>query len=79
MLVCWGRWGKRKGAGSVQRAGREGWWQDRGGTGGAGQGSGTLGGGTGSSVTCPPLTEAICCRERDRRWGGEEQTLEKKK
>lgn len=39
----------------------------RGGAGGAGQGSGAPGGVTGSSVTCPPLTEAICCRERQRR------------
>lgn len=59
-----------------------GWWRDkegdRRGTGGAGKGSGAQGGVTGSSVTCPPLTKAICCRERERRWGGKEQTLGKK-
>ena len=47
------------------------------GAGGAGQGSGVLGGGAGSSVTCPPLTRAICCRERDRRRGGGSRRLEK--
>lgn len=43
--------GKRSGGG----------WR-RGGTARARQGSGALGGVTGSSVTCPPLTKAICCR-----------------
>lgn len=35
---------------------------------------------TGSSVTCPRLTKAICCKERQRRWEGEgkEQSLGKK-
>lgn len=66
--------------GGAERAGvgREGWMRlvagQGGGTGGAGQGSGAPGGVTGSSVTCPPLTRAICCRERERRRGGREQT-----
>lgn len=43
------------------------WWQDKEGTGrgtaGAGTGSAAQGGVRVSSVTCPPLTKAICCRE----------------
>lgn len=64
-------------AGGVERAGREGWSRlvAGGGAGETGQGSGAPGGVTGSSVTCPPLTKAICCRERERRRGGREQTL----
>lgn len=41
--------------------------------GGAGQGSCAIRGGTGSSVTCPPLTKAICCKEREE-VGGKKQT-----
>lgn len=44
--------------------------------GGAGQGSCAIRGGTGSSVTCPPLTKAICCKEREE-VGARSRHLEK--
>ena len=67
--------GGEAGGGAEEQGGGGGGGRGRGGAGGTGQGSGAPGGVTGSSVTCPPLTKAICCRERERRQGGREQTL----
>ncbi len=73
---------EQRGDGGVQRAGREGQrrlvaGQGLGG-GRARQGSGAPRGVTGSSVTCPPLTKAICCREKERRQEAGIRRLEKR-